>query len=85
MIFTTIVLVCLAGQTRDVLDAHDRECNPRTAADVAYGEPAKNEVTCDFYGEAALAGTSIGQGLHRGEWVKILCRRELAPLRNLAN
>jgi hypothetical protein len=30
---------------------------------------------CNFYGEAALAGTSIGQGLRAGEWVKIVCER----------
>ncbi len=69
MIFTPIVLVCLAGQARD-------ECTKYTAADVLRGEPAKNEMMCNFYGEAALAGTSIGRSLRDGEWVKIVCERE---------
>jgi hypothetical protein len=68
MLFTPIVLVCLAGQAR-------AECTKYTAADVFYGEPAKNEVMCNFYGQAALAGTSIGRGLRDGEWVKIVCER----------
>jgi len=69
MIFTPIVLVCLAGQARD-------ECTKYTAVDVFYGEPAKNEVMCNFYGQAALAGTSIGLGLKDGEWVKFECERK---------
>ena len=69
MIFTPIVLVCLAGQAR-------AECTKYTAVDVIQGEPARNEMMCSFYGEAALAGTSIGRSLRDGEWVKIVCERE---------
>jgi hypothetical protein len=68
MIFTPIVLVCLAGQTRD-------ECTRYTAADVFYGEPAKNEMMCGFYGQAGAAGTSIGRTLRNGEWLKVECDR----------
>jgi hypothetical protein len=68
MLFTPIVLVCLASQARDA-------CTKTTAADLFYGEPSKNEIMCNFYGQAALAGTSIGQGLRDGEWVKIVCER----------
>ncbi len=69
MIFTPIVLVCLAGQARS-------ECTRYTALDVVYGEPAKNEIMCGFYAQAALAGTSIGRSLRDGQWIKIECDRK---------
>ena len=66
--FIPYVLVCLAGQA-------PYECTRETAQDVIAAEPAKNEVMCGFYGQAALAGTSIGRGLREGEWIKIVCER----------
>jgi hypothetical protein len=68
MIFTPVILVCLAAQ------AH-YECTRQTAQDVFFGEPAKNEMMCGFYGQAALAGTSIGRSLRQGEWIKVTCER----------
>ena len=41
-------------------------------------EPAKNEMMCGFYAQAALAGTSIGRSLRDGEWTKIVCERTRA-------
>jgi hypothetical protein len=66
--FIPYVLVCLAGQS-------PYECTRQTAQDVVMAEPAKNEIMCGFYAQAALAGTSIGRGLRDGEWVKIICER----------
>ncbi len=68
MIFTPFVLVCLAGQAR-------ADCTRYTALDVVAGEPAKNEMMCAFYAQAALAGTSIGRSLRDGQWIKIVCER----------
>jgi hypothetical protein len=72
MIFTPIVLVCLASQPRDA-------CTKDTAADLIYGEPATTEATCALYGRAALASTSIGQSLRDGQWIKVVCERGKAP------
>ena len=71
MIFIPIVLVCLAGQAPS-------ECTRYTAVDVFYGEPAHNEVMCNFYGQATIAGTSIGRSLRDGQWIKIECDRKRA-------
>jgi hypothetical protein len=68
MIFTPIVLVCLAAQLPS-------ECTRETAQDVFLGEPASNEMMCGFYGQAAIAGTSLGRSLRNGEWVKTTCER----------
>ena len=66
--FIPYVLVCLAGQS-------PYECTRQTAQDVVAAEPAKNEMMCGFYAQAALAGTSIGRSLRDGEWLKIVCER----------
>ena len=71
-LFIAYILVCAAGQ-------QPWECTRYTALDVVQAEPAKNEMMCGFYAQAALAGASIGRSLRDGQWTKVVCERIQPP------
>jgi hypothetical protein len=64
----------LAGKTPDL-----GNCTRDNALDVVH-VPAtfENPVTCFMQGQAYIAGTSIGQDLHEGEAIKVVCVRSSA-------
>jgi hypothetical protein len=68
---TALILVCSLAITPEL-----RNCDRNNALQVLQvPEQFGNPVTCMMYGQAYLAGTSIGQEMHESEQVKVLCIR----------
>jgi hypothetical protein len=71
---TALILVCSLTKTPDL-----GNCTRDNALDVLY-VPAtfENPITCFMHGQAYMAGSSIGQDLHEGEAIKVVCVRSSA-------
>jgi hypothetical protein len=68
---TALILVCSLAITPEL-----HNCDRNNALQVLQvPEQFGNPVTCMMYGQAYLAGTSIGQEIHESEQVKVLCIR----------
>jgi len=68
---TALILVCSLAITPEL-----RNCDRNNALQVLQvPEQFGNPVTCMMYGQAYLAGTSIGREIHESEQVKVLCIR----------
>lgn len=77
--FTTLVLICSLTITPDL-----RDCNRNNALEVVqvpeqYSMPA----SCFLYGQAYVAGTSIGEHLAENESVKVLCVKSTVNAKNV--
>lgn len=77
--FTTLVLICSLTITPDL-----RDCNRNNAIEVVqvpeqYSMPA----SCFLYGQAYVAGTSIGEHLAENESVKVLCVKGILNAKNV--
>ena len=66
-----ILLVCAA-------DIAPADCQADTALYLMNGPKAGNEVVCGIQSQAYLAQTWIGQSLAEGEYLKVVCQRDLA-------
>jgi hypothetical protein len=65
-----ILLVCAAGVA-------PADCQADTALYLMNGPEAGNEVMCGIQSQAYLAQTWIGQSLAEGEYLKVVCQRDL--------
>src|SRR5262249_17570782 len=71
---TAFILVCSLAKTPDL-----GNCTRDNALDVVH-VPAtfENAVACFMHGQAYMAGSSVGQDLHDGEAIKVVCVRSSA-------
>jgi hypothetical protein len=66
---TALILICSAVVTSDVQDCTRDNATAVMRVPAKFGNPA----TCFMYGQAYLAGTSIGQALRGDDLVKVVC------------
>jgi len=74
-LLNALILVCTVLVTPDL-----RDCNATNARIVIVApEEFASPVTCAMYGQAYVAGTSIGRRLAESDRIKIVCRPHPSP------
>ena len=74
-LLNALILVCTVLVTPDLHDCNDTNARIVIVAPEEFASP----VTCAMYGQAYVAGTSIGRKLGENDRVKIVCRPHRSP------